>query len=192
MRPLCFPLLLETRENSPLKRRTVAGALAAALLLPALGLSAAPASAQAIERLGEFGNWTAYAYTDKGQKTCYMASAPTKDEGAYKKRGKIYTRVTHRPGESTRDEVSILAGYKYKDQSFVKVKIDTKGYDLFTHDDTAWAPDSKADATLVKAMKRGNKMTVSGASWRGTETKDTYSLSGFTKAYNAISKACPG
>ena len=157
----------------------------------ALTFNPGAAQAQAVERLGEFGHWTAYAFKESGQKTCYMASAPTKDEGAYKKRGKIYARVTHRPAEKTRDEVSFLAGYKYKDDSWVKIRIDKKkAFDLFTHEDSAWAPDQAADKKLVRAMKGGNQMVVEGTSWRGTETKDTYSLIGFTKAYNAIAKAC--
>ena len=39
-------------------------------------------------------------------------------------------------------------------------------------------------------MKRGEKMTVEGVSYRGTKTKDTYSLRGFTGAYRAISAKC--
>ena len=147
--------------------------------------------AQGIERLGEFNHWTAYAFKENGKKTCYMASAPTKDEGTYTLRGKIYARVTHRPAENTKDEVSFLAGYTYKDGSWIKVRIDKKKpFDLFTHEDSAWAPDQAADRKLVRAMKAGHNMIVEGTSSRGTATKDTYSLSGFTKAYNAIAKAC--
>ena len=39
-------------------------------------------------------------------------------------------------------------------------------------------------------MIKGSKMVAVGTSSRGTKTKDTYSLSGFTKAYKAINKAC--
>lgn len=52
------------------------------------------------------------------------------------------------------------------------------------------AVNSEEDRKLVKAMKAGSKMVVVGYSSRGTKTTDTYSLSGFTAAYNAISKAC--
>jgi hypothetical protein len=33
-------------------------------------------------------------------------------------------------------------------------------------------------------------LTVKGTSGRGTETTDTFSLAGFTKAYAEIGKAC--
>jgi hypothetical protein len=39
-------------------------------------------------------------------------------------------------------------------------------------------------------MKRGEKMIVEGYSARGTKTKDTYSLAGFSNAYKAISAKC--
>ncbi len=54
----------------------------------------------------------------------------------------------------------------------------------------AWARDTKTDRALVGAMKGGLAMIVAGISSRGTLTTDTYSLTGFTKAYNAIAKAC--
>ena len=39
-------------------------------------------------------------------------------------------------------------------------------------------------------MKRGERMIVDGKSSRGTATKDTYSLKGFSSAYRAISAKC--
>ncbi|MCK5295344.1 MAG: hypothetical protein KAJ75_00510 [Alphaproteobacteria bacterium] len=119
-----------------------------------------------------------------------MASTPTKDEGKYKKRGDIFTIVTHRLAEKSFDVVSIVAGYPYLKNSKVKLIIGNKTFSLFTHDSTAWAHDNSTDATIVKAMINGNKMIVKGSSSRKTKTKDTYSLSGFTAAHKAINKAC--
>ncbi len=190
-------VFLDSSQRQAVRNMTVARAQRILYLILAIAasgfvaVSPGAARAQGIERLGEFTHWTAYAFKENGKKTCYMASAPTKDEGTYKKRGKIYARVTHRPAENTKDEVSFLAGYNFKDGSWIKVKIDKKKpFDLFTHEDSAWAPDQAADRKLVRAMKAGNQMVVEGTSSRGTATKDTYSLAGFTRAYNAIAKAC--
>jgi len=150
----------------------------------------APALAQGIERLGDFGDWSSFQFTENGSKACYMASQPKKAEGDYKKRGDIYAIVTHRPGEKLRDEVSILAGYAYKEGSAVQVAIGAQTFDLFTQGDGAWAKSKEDDAALVKAMIKGSTMVVQGTSARGTNTKDTYSLSGFTRAYQTISQAC--
>jgi len=181
----------------PLSRRAKNGDMLRAAL-SALGLLAAlawlfavgPAFGQAIERLGEYDDWRAYAYNEDGEKACYIASQPTKDEGDYTKRGKIYAMVTHRPAEKVRDEVSLAAGYTYQDQSSVEVKIDGTPFKLFPHQDTAWAPDTASDQKLVDAMKAGTTMVVQGTSARGTLTRDTYSLRGFTRAYQAAATAC--
>lgn len=141
--------------------------------------------------IGEYGDWTAYSYKDGKNTICYMASTPKKDEGKYKKRGEIYAVVTHRPAEKSYNVVNFVAGYTYKNNSNVIVKIGTTAFNnLFTNGDNAWAPDNATDKKLVEAMKRGQRMTVEGVSSRGTKTKDTYSLAGFSGAYRAISAKC--
>ena len=47
------------------------------------------------------------------------------------------------------------------------------------------------DKAMVAEMKRAGKLIVIGTSNKGTRTTDTYSLSGFGKAYEAMAKACP-
>jgi len=160
------------------------------LAVAALLALAAPAAAQGIKRLGDFGDWNAYTFTEKGKVACYMASMPKKSEGKYKKRGDVFAIVTHRPSEKRRDVVSVVAGYTYQKDSWVRVVIGTDTFRLFTQDDGAWAPDHEKDTALVAAMIKGRSMVVEGTSSRGTKTTDTYSLNGFTKAYQAINKAC--
>jgi hypothetical protein len=158
----------------------------------AIGLLAGTggAAAQGIKRIGDYGDWSAFQFTEDGNTACYMASQPKKAEGDYSKRGEIYAIVTHRPAENRRDEVSIVAGYIYEKDTWVDVTIDDKPFKLFTHDDGAWAPDKDTDKQMVSAMIKGRTMVVKGTSSRGTETTDTYSLTGFTKAHEAIDKAC--
>lgn len=141
--------------------------------------------------IGEYGDWVAYFYKEGKNTVCYMASTPKKDEGNYKKRGDIYAVVTHRPAEKSYNVVNFVAGYDYKLNSNVVVKIGTTTFNsLFTNGDNAWAPDAGTDKKLVDAMKRGQQMIVEGVSARGTKTKDTYSLRGFSNAYKAISAKC--
>lgn len=141
--------------------------------------------------IGEYGDWTAYSYKDGKNTVCYMASTPKKDEGNYKVRGEIYAVVTHRPADKSYNVVNFVAGYTYKNNSNVVVKIGTTTFNnLFTSGDNAWTPDSATDKKLVEAMKKGQRMVVEGISSRGTKTKDTYSLAGFSSAYRAISTKC--
>ncbi len=141
--------------------------------------------------LGESGDWTAWAYNEGGNQICYMSSTPKKDEGKYSKRGDIYVIITHRPAEKSFDEVSFIAGYTFKSGTPMTIKIGNKIFkNTFTEGDKAWMVSNAEDKNLIAAMKRGDRMIVDGTSSRGTATKDTYSLKGFTSAYNTISAKC--
>lgn len=154
-----------------------------------LNISHVQASAPQV--IGEYGDWVAYYYKDSFGAVCYMASTPKKDEGKYTKRGDIYAVVTHRPTEKSFDVVNFNAGYEFKRGAKVEVKIGAKTFDkIFTNGDKAWATNEKVDKEMVEAMKRGSRMVVHGVSSRGTQTKDTYSLTGFASAYRAISNKC--
>lgn len=141
--------------------------------------------------IGEYGKWQAYEFDEPGGgKVCYMMAKPDKDEGAYAKRGEIVALITHRPGEGTKNVFSYMSGYSYKKGADVTVTVDSKKFTLFTQNDMAWAADATADTSIAEAIKKGSKMTVSGVSAKGTQTKDTFSLKGSTKAYDAITSAC--
>lgn len=151
-----------------------------------------PAAAQASEPrlLATFDDWAAYSFVENGSKVCYMASRPVKEEGEYSSRGKVYALLTHRPAENARDVFSYITGYPYDTGSEVSVTIGADRFSLFTQDDTAWAPDSAADAKLSQAIRAGSNMVVKGTSKRGTLTTDTYSLRGSGKAYELMTKEC--
>ncbi|MBK8176198.1 MAG: invasion associated locus B family protein [Rhodospirillales bacterium] len=151
--------------------------------------AAMPGSAQ--QTLGVYGDWTAVVFGSGDKRMCYIGSTPKKQEGKYTVRGETHVLVTHRPNEKVVGEVSVAAGYPYRQGKDATIEIDKKAtFNLFTRDENAWAFDASADRDLVRAMKAGSQMIVRGTSSRGTLTTDTYSLSGFTAAYNAIDKAC--
>ncbi|HXV73948.1 MAG TPA: invasion associated locus B family protein [Sphingomonadales bacterium] len=165
-------------------------AISAVTLALAFGLTL-PASAEKRDILGSFSDWDAIVVTrDSGERICYMISVPkaTAPEGA--NRGNIYVTITHRPKRKVRDEVNIVVGYPFKAGVEANVAIGPSRFNLFTEGQGAWAYTPEDDAKLVAAMKAGSGMTVKGTSARGTNTTDQYSLSGFTAAYNAISRSC--
>lgn len=171
-------------------RRRSLPATRLSLLLLLLFFGGAFSATAADKELGRYGDWGALTFTEGKNTGCAMWSQPTKDEGKYSKRGPIYAYVTHRPWEKKLNEFSIAAGYPFKKDSTVQVRIGGQKFALFTVGETAWSWTPKDDKALVEAMKRGNTMIVTGVSSRGTQTTDTYSLIGFTKAFEAISKAC--
>ncbi len=148
-------------------------------------------SMDAPKLIGDYNDWSAYTFKEGNSVVCYMASTPKKDEGSYTKRGDIYVIVTHRPKDKSFDVVNFVAGYTFKPNSKIVVKIGKESFDsFFTEDDKAWTINDASDKALVKAMFRGERMIVEGTSNRGTKTKDTYSLKGFARAYKAINAKC--
>ena len=172
-------------------RRTALGLAAAGFLMAAPAFAQDAPAPDSPEVLGTFGEWTSFAEGNDKAKLCYAASAPIKKEGKYTSRGDTAVLVTHNLGDGSFDVVSVVAGYDYKSNEDVLAQVDSTKFTMFTKGDRAWNADGNDDRKMVTAMKRGRNLIVIGTSSRGTRTTDTYSLIGFTKAYNAISKACP-
>ena len=114
----------------------------------------------------------------------------TKSEGNYTKRGDVLFVVTHRPAEKELGVVNFRTGYKFKKNRDALITINNKKFSLFTQGSDGWAKDSETDKAITQAMILGSQMVIVGISSRGTKTTDTFSLSGFTAAYKAASKAC--
>ena len=131
----------------------------------------------------EKGNWNFVKENDY----CYIGSLPVNsDIPEGKKRGDVYILV-YRINNKPETIIQINSGYPYKNEESVNVEIDKKNYEFFTDEDSAWTNNDKE---FVFAMKKGVKLTVSGISSRGTKTVDTYTLNGFTAAYNKLTKDC--
>ena len=140
---------------------------------------------------GTYDAWTAYVYVNQGEKTCYMATTPTKSKGKYSKRGDVFLSVAHHPDKNEFDVVNVMAGYTYKKGSKPVISVDkNKGVALASFEDGAWTKDKATDAKLVAQMKKGSTAILQGTSVRGTLTTDTFSMKGFSKAYHDIQKAC--
>jgi hypothetical protein len=131
----------------------------------------------------EKGNWNFVKENDY----CYISSLPVNsDIPEGKKRGDVFILV-YRINNNPETIIQINSGYPYKNEESVNVKIDKKDYEFYADEDSAWANNDKE---VVYAMKKGVELTVSGVSSRGTKTVDTYTLNGFTAAYNKLTKDC--
>jgi hypothetical protein len=165
-------------------------------LLPAPGYGAKPnkdavtSSTTLSERLGTAGSWTAYAYTEKSGKVCYLSGEPQKSDPVRARRRRPMAMVTHRPGEKIANVVSFAEGYPLKEGSDVTLDIGGTKFDLFTKGDTAWARTGELDKAIVEAMTKGKQAIVKGTPQKGASTTDTYALAGFSQALALIDKAC--
>ncbi|MBL8709017.1 MAG: hypothetical protein JNL25_07485 [Rhodospirillaceae bacterium] len=159
--------------------------------LAVLVLATVPAAAEAPKNLGAFGQWRALTVTADGQRSCYAMSIPVEKQGRVEGRGEVAAMVTHFPGIGALDQVSIVLGFEPAATGPVIAKI---GGFTFTLDeiegDRAWVKTRVNDRAMVQALKKSNRMVVTAATAKGLKVEDTYDLTGFTKAYQAMSKAC--
>ncbi|MFH5923370.1 invasion associated locus B family protein [Roseomonas xinghualingensis] len=166
--------------------RTICGAMIRyAPALAALLLAATPAFAQrnasqnGPQRLGTFQDWTAATHQEGSNKVCY---AFTRMEG----RQNALLTVTHRP--QGRDQVALRIGRSFPRNAEVKVDVGNNDLDFYTAGDNAFARDGRA---TVAAFRNGREAVAKSPGPNNRNTTETFSLSGFTAAYEAISKECP-
>ena len=121
---------------------------------------------------------------------CFIGSLPiNSDIPEGKKRGKTYVLV-YRINKNPDAIVQIEAGYPYDQNKIVEVKIDKSLFKFSSEEDTPETAWTDKDKEVIYAMKKGIKLTVFGISSRGTKTIDTYTLNGFTAAYNNLINDC--
>jgi len=130
----------------------------------------------------EHGKWS---FKKVNGTACSIFQIPVSEKGDYSKRGTVLFYVFK---DDSTEYVRIDAGYPYDPNKYVKVSIDGNNYQFFGENDSAWS--MKDDRLIIDAMKAGKALTVIGYSQRGTETMDTYTLIGFTDAYNSMQKDC--
>ena len=128
-------------------------------------------------------------YSTKEQKVCYIASIPKDKQGNYKKRGESYLLVSLFDGR--KPEISISSGYEYKSGSNVEINIDDKKYNLKElKGERVWTKTEELDNEIILSMKAGNTFKAKGTSSLGTYFIDSYSLKGFTKAFEKMLALC--
>ena len=155
-----------------------------------LALAATHAEAQAVKLVNKFNDWRVYAHESAAARICFAASQPNATEPAAARRDPVYFYVSAWPKEGVKSEVSVKIGYPFRKGSAVTVTIGTTAFNLFTDDDKAFVADANAELKLIEAMKKGDVMIVRGTSQRGTQTTDTYSLSGVTQALQTVTAGC--
>jgi hypothetical protein len=141
-------------------------------------------------------DWSVFVEEDP--KECWSVSVPTETVNTRDgrvvsaNRGEILLMVFYRPAAGAEGQVAFTGGYPFREGSQVSVDIGGTEFSLFTDGDWAWPASPADDARLVAAMKRGATAVVTGVSSRGTTTRDTFSLLGFTAATEDAERRCAG
>ncbi len=163
--------------------------VAVVTILPLAWSAALDAAEQTF--VASYRDWSLFTYQDGGNRMCFIASEPTRRDGNYTRRGDPALLVTRLPGQADSSEVSMQPGYTFQEGSSVRVVVDgNQRFEMFTQGEYAWTRGPADDQALIAAMRAGIELSVRGTSTRETWSEDTYSLLGFTAAYNAMQQAC--
>ena len=162
------------------------------LILPILFVaSMSQLNADEVKKIGKYKDWEAMVTTEATGKVCFAQSKPILQgpKSNNKRDAKLF--IAFRPGDKIINEVSVTAGYEFNNSNSViaqsgknKFKFDMKEQGF------AWIADPKIEFRMIKRMKKGSRIMITGYNQKGSQTIDHYSLLGFTKAYNATKKAC--
>ena len=152
------------------------------------------AQEEATNRVAASTDWSVFEETDPSE--CFGVSAPkeqvnTRDGQLVQvNRGETLLFVFYRPSQGVNGQVTFTGGYPFAGGSTVTLDIGGTEFQLFTEDEWAWPATPEDDSRIVAAMKLGASAILTGVSGRGTTTRDTFSLLGFTAAVEEAQRRC--
>ncbi len=147
-------------------------------------------NAEEVKKILKNKDWETYVIKNDSSKICFAQSmpilqAPKKDT----REARLF--VTFRPNEKISDEISITSGYEYNKKNSIMARSGKYKYKFdIAQENFAWIADNKKEKKMIKTMKKGSRIMITGYNQKGSQTIDHYSLLGFTKAYNSAKKSC--
>ena len=174
-----------------MRSRLGIGMLAAA---GAMALAGPGAAQESTNRVAAETDWS--VFVEESPRACWSVSSPKETvnsrdgQPVQVRRGDILMFVTYRPDDDVNGEISFTGGYPFAPDSTVSVEIGDQTFQLFTSNDWAWPASPDDDSRLMAAMRAGAEAVVTGRSARGTTTRDTFSLFGFTAASEEAQRRC--
>ena len=153
-------------------------------------LSITSSYAEEIKKIGKFKDWEALVLIKENEMVCFAQSKPILQSPKSKTReARLF--VTFRPSDKISNEIATTSGYEYNNQNSILAKSGKTKYKFdILQDSFAWIAEDKVEKKMIKTMKRGSRIMITGYNQSGSQTIDHYSLLGFTKAYNEVKKQC--
>ena len=148
------------------------------------------AIAEEIKKIGKFKDWETMVIKSDSELVCFAQSKPVL-QSPKKNPREARLFVTFRPNQKILDEISITAGYVFNKKNSIVARSGKNKYKFdIAQENFAWMADTKQEKKMIKIMKKGSRIMITGYNQSGSQTIDHYSLLGFTKAYGAAKKNC--
>ena len=149
-----------------------------------------PVNAEKVKKIGKFKDWETIVIKKDTELVCFAQTKPILQSPKNNPReARLF--VTFRPNEKIIDEISITAGYEFNNKNSIIAKSGKSKYKFdISQENFAWIADNKREKKMIKTMKKGSRIMITGYNKEGSQTIDHYSLLGFTKAYSTAKKNC--
>ena len=149
-----------------------------------------PVNAEKVKKIGKFKDWETIVIKKESELVCFAQTKPVLQSPKNNPReARLF--VTFRQNEKIIDEISITSGYEFNNKNSIIAKSGKNKYKFdMSQDNFAWMADNKKEKKMIKTMKKGSRIMVTGYNQEGSQTIDHYSLLGFTKAYSTAKKNC--
>ena len=149
-------------------------------------------NAEEVKKMGKHKDWETYVSNNGQGKVCFAQSKPILQAPKSNPRdARLF--ISFRPNEKITNEISITAGYVFNTKNAITAKSGKNKYKFdLIQDGFAWMsdPENKLEKKMIKIMKTGSRIMITGYNQKGSQTIDHYSLLGFTKAYKASKANC--
>jgi hypothetical protein len=167
---------------------TIRHCLTALVLMSGLG---APALAQSEPQFrGEYSDWRVFTRASDDGLVCYTLSRPRDSTPLAYTHGNVYFLVSSWQTGSVEEQPSLLVGYDLRPNSPPQIRLGSSRFDLFADGQEAFLDDLGDEPSLIREMKRGSTMRVTGTTSDGIATAYEFSLSGITAALQRVSALC--
>ncbi len=155
-----------------------------------LSIFISQASSEEVKKIAKFKDWETMIIKNDNDLVCFAQSKPVLQAPKTNIReARLF--VTFRPNKKIKDEISITAGYEFNNKNSITAKSGKSKYKFdIAQEGFAWIADNKQEKKMIKTMKKGSRIMITGYNQKGSQTIDHYSLLGFTKAYGAAKKNC--
>ena len=147
-------------------------------------------SAEELKKIGKSKDWETLVLIKDDGLTCFAQTKPLlQSPKADKREARLF--VSFRPSDKVADEISTTSGYEFNTQNRIMATSGKKKYEFdVAQEGFAWIKSNKVEKKMIKTMKKGSRIMITGYNKSGSQTIDHYSLLGFTKAYNTAKKSC--
>ena len=160
------------------------------IILILVSLFSVSANSKEVKKVGKFKDWEAMVIVEQAGKVCFAQSAPVLQAPKSNIR-EARMFVSFRPGEKVSNEISITGGYEFNNKNSITATSGKSKYKFdIAQEGFAWIANNKVENKMIKTMKRGSRIMITGYNQKGSQTIDHYSLLGFTKAYNTAKTNC--